>query len=67
MKTFYCAEDIERLATLGKTELSVDADTVVTDLARDTARQLGISLVYPSRSKPVPVVPSIPAVARPSG
>lgn len=67
MKTFYCAEDIERLATLGKTELSVDADTVVTDLARDTARQLGISLVYPSRSKPVPVVPSIPVVARPSG
>jgi hypothetical protein len=61
VKTFYCMEDIERLAAQGKTELIVDENTVLTDLARDMARQLGISLVYPSRSRPVAVVPSVSA------
>ncbi len=63
MKTFYCAEDIERLAAQGKTELVVDEDTVLTDLARDTARQVGISLVRRGQSNPVAVVPSTPVAA----
>ena len=63
MKTFYCAEDIENLAAQGKTELIIDENTVLTDLARDIARQLGISLVYRSRSKPMAVVPSVSASA----
>ena len=67
MKTFYCVEDIERLAAQGKTELSLDEDTVMTDLARDMARQLGITLVVRSRSKPVAVVPASPATAVPIG
>ena len=60
MKTFYCVEDIERLAAQGRRELQIDEDTVLTDLARDTARQLGISLVQRSRSEPAAVVPSVP-------
>jgi len=62
MKTFYCVEDIERLAAQGRRELQIDEDTVLTDLARDTARQLGISLVQRARSGPAAVVaPSIPS------
>ena len=63
MKTFYCVEDIERLAAQGRRELQIDEDTVLTDLARDTARQLGISLVDCSRAEPATVVSSAPANA----
>ena len=61
MKTFYCAEDIEGLAAQGRTELVVDENTVLTDLARDAARQLGISVKYRTQASPVTVVPSGPA------
>ena len=67
MKTFYCTEDIERLAAQGKTELIVDENIVLTDLARDAARQLGLSLVYRSRSKPAAVVPAVPPSASSPG
>jgi len=53
VKTFYCAEDIEDFAAQGKTELIIDENIVLTDLARDMARRLGMSLVYRSRSGPV--------------
>lgn len=53
MKIFYCVEDIEKLATQGRMELIIDEDVVITDLARDTAQRLGISLMYPSRDRPV--------------
>ncbi len=49
---FYCAEDIEKLAGQGKTELVLDENATLTDLARDTARQLGIAIVVGSRSTP---------------
>ena len=39
---FICTEDIEILAAQGKKELVVDGSTVLMDLARDMARQLGI-------------------------
>jgi hypothetical protein len=61
VKTFYCAEDIEGLAAQGRTELVVDENTVLTDLARDAARQLGISVKYRTQASPVTVVPSGPA------
>lgn len=48
MKTFCSAEDIENLATQGKTELIIDESTVLTDLARHTADQLGITIVHRS-------------------
>ena len=43
---FYSAEDIERMAAEGQRELILDDNCALTDLARDTARQLGIKLTY---------------------
>ena len=54
MKTFCSAEDIEKLAAQGKTELIIDKNTVLTDLARHTAGQLGITIVHRSGSAPGP-------------
>ena len=45
MKTFYSAEDIEALVAQGQTELTLDEDTVLTQLARDAAQRLGLKLV----------------------
>lgn len=50
MKTFYSLEDIETLAAQGVRELVVDEDTVLTDVARDAASQLGLRLVSRSRT-----------------
>lgn len=58
MKTFCSAQDVEDLAAQGKTELIVDENTVLTDLARHTAAQLGIRLVYGS-APPAKVPPSV--------
>ena len=58
---YICMEDIENLAAQGKKELVVDENTVLMDLARDTARQLGIAIVDGSQSTP-PKPPS-PAVS----
>ena len=52
MKKFLSTQDIEDLAAQGKAELIIDDDTVLTDLARHTAQQLGIALVSRSRSAP---------------
>ena len=49
MKTYYSAQDIEALAAQGVRELVVDENSVLTDLARDTAVQLGVKLVAPGR------------------
>ena len=47
MKTFISAEDIEALAEQGIRELTVDDDTLLTAVARETAAQRGIRLVAP--------------------
>jgi len=52
VKTFCSAEDIENLAAQGKTELIIDESTVLTDLDRHTADQLGITIVHRSGSVP---------------
>ncbi len=61
---YICTEDIENLAAQGKKELVVDENTVLMDLARDTARQLGIAIVDGSQSTlpkaPSPAVPPSP-------
>ena len=44
MKTFYTAEDIENFADRGQTEIIVDENVVLTDLAKHTADMLGIRL-----------------------
>lgn len=52
MKTFCSAEHIENLAAQGKTEFIIDENTVLTDLARHTADQLGITIVHQSGLAP---------------
>ena len=49
-------EDIENLAAQGKKELILDEKTVVMDMARDMARQLGIEIIVGSR--PIPAKPA---------
>jgi hypothetical protein len=44
MKTFYSAEDIENFADRGQSEISVDDNIVLTDLAKQTAAMLGIRI-----------------------
>ena len=59
MKIFRSAEDIENLAAQGNTELIIDDNTVLTDLARHTADQLGITIVHRSGSTPAAPPPAI--------
>jgi hypothetical protein len=61
VKNFWSAEDIENLAAQGKTEVVIGEDTVLTDLARHTAQQLGIKILYQSR--PASVVTTTPPLA----
>ena len=44
-KVFYTERDIEDLARQGVTSLNITDDVVVTDLAREKARRLGIQLL----------------------
>jgi len=66
VKTYYSAQDIEALAAQGVRELVVDENTVLTDLARDMAAQLGIKLVAAGRSAAAGSTPA-PKAAAPSG
>jgi hypothetical protein len=62
VKKFLSTQDIEDLAAQGRAELIIDDDTVLTDLARHAAQQLGIALVSKSRSTPAaPTLPAPPA------
>lgn len=54
---FISAEDIEKLAAQGQKELILDETIALTDLARDVARQLGITLINGSRPAVVPSKP----------
>jgi hypothetical protein len=45
VKNFYTAQDIEDLAAQGKRELVLDDDTVLTDLGRHMADQLGMAII----------------------
>ena len=66
---YICTDDIEILAAQGKKELVVDDNTVLMDLARDLAHQLGIVIVDGSRLAPAkatpPSAPATPAKAAP--
>jgi hypothetical protein len=66
VKTYYSAQDIEALAAQGVRELVVDENTVLTDLARDMAVQVGIKLVAPGRPAAAGSAPA-PKAAAPSG
>ncbi|MDA1329471.1 MAG: hypothetical protein O3B43_00140 [Chloroflexi bacterium] len=65
-KTFYTDRDIEDLANQGVESLEVGDDVVLTDLAREKARRLGVKLVEIS-SKPARTAPaSAPQTPTPS-
>jgi hypothetical protein len=59
MKTYYATQDIEDMAARGISELILDDDTVLTDLATDAARRAGIALVQ--RGRAVQVAAAVPA------
>jgi len=50
-KTFYTERDIEDLASQGVNSLVIDTNVVLTDLARDKARLLGVELLKESDSR----------------
>lgn len=69
VKQFYCAEDIDRLVARGENTLVVGEDAVLTDLARQKAQELGLSLVKSSgkAGQTQPVHPSHAVLERPKG
>ena len=66
-KTFYTERDIEDLAKRGVISLVEDDDVVLTDLARDKARRLGIEILHEHDQPPsAPERPYIAKMASPS-
>jgi hypothetical protein len=65
VKSFYSAQEIEDLHRQGVRELVVDDSMVLTDLARQTAGQLGLRLV-PARSPEAPRSPGAAGSAAPA-
>ncbi len=61
---YICMEDIEHLAAQGKKELILDENTILMDLARDMARQLGITILVGS-SPATPAKVASPAPSSP--
>ena len=61
-KTFYTERDIEDLVKQGIQSLIVDDDVVLTDLAYDKARRLGLELLRQD-NKP-PAAPERPYIAK---
>jgi hypothetical protein len=51
-KTFYTERDIEDLAAKGVKSLAVTEDMVLTDLAREKARRLGVELLKERDNRP---------------
>jgi len=69
-KVFYTERDIEDLARQGVSSLAVTENVVVTDLAREKARRLGIQLLTERDSRLAspperPISPSVPALSAP--
>ncbi len=67
-KTFYTERDIEDLARQGVKSLVVGEDVVVTDLAREKARRLGVDLLSERDSRPAsaparPYISELPSPA----
>ena len=71
MKTFYSVEDIENFAERGQGEIRIDENTVLTDMAKQTANMLGIRITEKpsgtSRGDFAPVPPSSPGKANAFG
>lgn len=68
-KTFYTERDVEDLVAQGVTSLEVNDEVVLTDLARDRAAEIGLTLVRERDTPPsaperlsiaTPVIPPAP-------
>ena len=67
-KTFYTERDIEELARQGIRSLAVNDSVVLTELAVEKARTLGINLVRPHDTPPsAPIRPYLAATSPQSG
>lgn len=55
-RRFITVEDVERLVDEGVAELQIDADTTLTDLARERARERGLALVRTEGPRAAPDV-----------
>ena len=66
-KTFYTERDIEDMVRQGVKSLVVDDNTVLTELAREKARRLGLELLNEQDSRPssAPARPYIAEVQHP--
>ena len=64
MTVYYTAKDIEEMAAQGISRLEIGPGVTLTDFARETARQLNITLVK-SGQQPAPqtVIPAAPTTA----
>ncbi len=68
MKKFYTERDIEDMFHSGQMTLQVGDDVVLTDLAYERARRLGVKLVEPNEQPPAaPVRPYVSKIQTPSG
>ena len=66
-KVFYTERDIEDMAARGERSLDVCEDVVLTDLAYESARKLGVKLVQQNDNPPgAPVRPYINKTVSPS-
>ena len=54
-KIFYTQRDIEDMVGQGATALTITDDIVLTDMARDRANELGLTLVTDSDVQPAPL------------
>ncbi len=61
MVKFLTEQDIEQAASQGATEIALDANTRVTDLARDAAQRLGVRFVQSGERKSSSAPDSAPA------
>jgi hypothetical protein len=66
VKTFCSAQEIEDLAAQGRKELVIDQDTVLTDMARHVAQQLGVKIVYKSQPAQAASTSVTAGLARPA-
>jgi hypothetical protein len=66
-KVFYTEHDIEDMVKRGERSLVVTNDVVLTDLAYEMARRLGVQLVQPTDTPPAaPIRPYINKTASPA-
>lgn len=60
-RKIYTSQDIERLSSQGFNQIQVDKYDIVTAMAQETARQLGVTLFFSSEGTPEAKIKEIPS------